>query len=563
VDGAEVRSEPSTYTVKLTRRPVAHITITIEGGTVTFDGTPSEPDADGSAITSSIWSFRPTNPAPVTVRDVPETSGEYAAPRIVADVPTVDGEYYVMLRVADDVGREDHSGSYFVVSDGEARVPDFATEGPAWIDRAIVYGVIPNKFGDPGIPAVTEKLDYLKELGINALWFSPITVMPPGDYGYAVEDYFDVAPRFGGAEAFKTLVAEAHARDIKVLMDFVPNHSSDTHPYFVDAKAKGEDSPYYDFYDRDDNGNPTHYFTWENLPNLNYDNPEVETWMTEAFLFWVRQFDVDGFRVDVAWGVKERKPDYWPRWRAALKRVKPDLLLLAEASARDPYYFDNGFDVAYDWTAQVGKWAWEIAWESRNLMVYNLNEALTNRDLTPRSRTMHFLNNNDTGSRFITDHGEELTRVAAALLLTVPGIPCVYTGDEWGAWYSPYYDEMPMRWDLEKYPGLVDYYRKLIALRTNTPSLRTMFLTPLEARPSQPIYTFIRHAEDNSAPVLVALNFGDEDTTAALDLPEEFGALVASGTLRDVLNDEDVPISTEDGQRIAMPAWKARILTVV
>lgn len=560
VDGTVQRSDPSTYTVRLTHRPTATIAITVENGTVVLDGGRSAPDVDSAALNEYVWSFRSTNPAPLEIRDVAEQNGAFAAERLQAAAPTVDGEYYATLRVVDEAGREDQSSSYFVVSGGAARVPDYAKEGPAWIDSSVVYGVIPNKFGDPGIPAVTERLDYLRDLGINALWFSPITVSPAGDYGYAVEDYFDVTPRFGTADDFRTLVNEAHARGIRILMDFVPNHSSDTHPYFVEAKINGKRSPYYTFYDRDASGNPTHYFDWTNLPNLNYDNPEVERWMTEAFAYWVRQFDIDGFRVDVAWGVTERKPDYWPRWREALKRIKPDLMLLAEASAREPYYFDNGFDVAYDWTAQVGNWAWKPAWESRTLTVYNLNDALTNRNLTPRSRTMHFLNNNDTGTRFITDHGEEMTRVAAALLLTVPGIPCVYTGDEVGAWYSPYYDEMPMKWDEAKYPGLVDYYRKLIGLRSATPSLRSYAWTILEARPSQPIYSYIRHAQDNSAPILVALNFSEKDTAAKLELPEEFAALVTAGTLRDILNDEDVTINTEDGPQIAMPPWKARIL---
>ena len=103
--------------------------------------------------------------------------------------------------------------------------------------------------------------------------------------------------------------------------------------------------------------------------------------MIEAFGYWVREFDVDGFRVDVAWGIRERNPDFWSEWRRALKRIKPDLLLLAEATAREPYYFDNGFDAAYDWTYRPGGWAWEIIWSAYKyrLLSYNLTEALTNR----------------------------------------------------------------------------------------------------------------------------------------------------------------------------------------
>ena len=134
--------------------------------------------------------------------------------------------------------------------------------------------------------------------------------------------------------------------------------------------------------------------------------------MLEAFSYWVREFDVAGFRVDVAWGVRERKPEFWPRWRREMKRIKPDVLLLAESSTRDPYYFDNGYDAAYDWTSAVGEWAWELAWDSKSLITYNLHSALTNNDqgFHPDALIFRFLNNNDTGDRFITQHGEEILR---------------------------------------------------------------------------------------------------------------------------------------------------------
>jgi glycosidase len=346
-------------------------------------------------------------------------------------------------------------------------------------------------------------------------------------------------------------------------MDFVPNHTSDEHPYFQDAKARGKESPYYTFYDRDASGNPTHYFDWTNLPNLNYDNPEVERFMLEAFAYWVREIDVDGFRTDACWGVKERKPDYWPRWRRELKRIKPDLLLLAEASARDPYYFDNGFDVAYDWTAALGKWAWELVWDSKTLLIYNLNSALTNNNqgFHPDALIFRFLNNNDTGTRFITTHGLEMTRVAAALLLTLPGVPCVYTGDEIGAWYRPYYDEMPMTWDEDKYPGLRNYYKKLIALRKDSPSLHSRQWQPLETQPAKQVYAYVRYVDSNEQPTLVLLNFSDQELEAQISLPEAFASLARAATLNDLLSDEMIEVQGGTALKIAMPAWGARILS--
>src|SRR5205823_4110463 len=148
---------------------------------------------------------------------------------------------------------------------------------------AVVYGVIPRLFGSKGLQHVTERLDYLKDLGINTLWFSPLNKSPEGDYGYAVVDYFTIDPRHGTSDDFRQLVKEAHSREMRVLMDFVPNHSSADHPYFLDTLKFGKDSPYWNFYDRNDTGNATHYFDWTNLPNLNYENLEVRRWMLEAF----------------------------------------------------------------------------------------------------------------------------------------------------------------------------------------------------------------------------------------------------------------------------------------
>jgi len=573
LNAQQLRSEVSILTVPLKRRPTAEIRIRIEPDAIVFDGSGSRPDeSSGAAIQTFAWSPRPGNRKPLELQGEPAEGGAALGERISARLPTDDGEYYVQLRVVDADGREDTAASYFVVENGKPRVPDFDREAPAWVDSAVVYGVVVRKFGDPGFPGIVQRLDYLRELGVDALWLSPINVSPGGDYGYAVVDYFKLNPDFGSEDDFRSLIGEAHARGIRVLMDFVPNHSSAEHPYYIDAVENGEASPYYSFYDRDETGAVTHYFDWEHLPNLNYNNPEVERWMLEAFSYWVREFDVDGFRVDVAWGVTERKPDFWPRWRRELKRIKPDLLLLAEASAREAYYFENGYDAAYDWTAQVGKWAWEIAWDSDTLLVYNLNGALTNNNagFAPNARVFRFLNNNDTGTRFITEHGEELTRVATAMLLTVPGIPCVYTGDEIGAWFRPYYDELPLVWDENKYPGLLAYHKKLIALRKQRPELHAPGWEPLLAQANNPLYGYLRFVERGEVPgeqtsadraALVLLNFGDQARDAELELPERWASSFARDGLWDALNDELVAVTTAGTTlTVPMPAWGARIM---
>ncbi|HEU4746393.1 MAG TPA: alpha-amylase family glycosyl hydrolase, partial [Anaerolineales bacterium] len=503
---------------RLEQRPRSVITSSLVQGLIILNGEESLPGSvDSQPIREYIWSVRSHNPGAARVQASPEQEqeefrGEVRGARIEVELPQEDGEYYFSLRVIDEAGREDMSSTYFVVENGQPRIPDYDHENPAWVEQAIVYGVIPRLFGTPGAQAIQERLDQLADLGVNAMWLAPIN--ETNDYGYSVIDYFELRDTFGSKEDFKAMIQAAHERGIRVLMDFVPNHTSNEHPYFKDTVEKGQDSPYWDFYDRDENGNYTYYFDWTHLPNLNYDNPEVRRMMIQAFSYWVREFDVDGFRVDACWGVQQRRPDFWPAWRQELKRIKPDLLLLAEASARDPYNFENGFDAAYDWTENLGNWAWARFWGDQGekvetaQLIKQLKAALTNEPEGYHSDALifRFLNNNDTRTRFIATHGEDLTRVATALLLTLPGIPCIYTADEVGQWFLPYSDGAPLSWR-ERYRGLRDYHKKLIALRKDIPSLHSRLWQILEVEPAGQVLAYVRFLQGNQEPVVVLLNF--------------------------------------------------------
>jgi cyclomaltodextrinase / maltogenic alpha-amylase / neopullulanase len=570
-DKEEEISPSITINGRLEQRLTALITASLVYGLLILDGKDSRPDeVENQPIREYIWSVHSDNLAAVKVqadpnREQQEFRREIRGARIEVELPQVDGEYYFALRVTDEAGREDVSTTYVVVEDGQPRIPDYDHENPAWVEEAIVYGVIPRLFGSPGAKAIQEKLDDLADLGINAMWLAPIN--QTNDYGYSVIDYFALRDNFGSKEEFRAMVQAAHERSIRVLMDFVPNHTSNEHPYFKDTLEKGQDSPYWDFYDRDEKGNYTYYFDWTHLPNLNYDNPEVRRMMLEAFSYWVREFDVDGFRVDACWGVQQRRPDFWPEWRRALKRIKPDLLLLAEASARDPYNFENGFDAAYDWTEELGRWAWGGFWGEQApkvetpQMIESLKRALTNgsEGYHLDALIFRFLNNNDTGTRFITTHGGNMTRVATALLLTLPGIPCIYTADEAGQWFRPYFDAAPVSFR-ERYRGLRDYHKTLIALRKEISSLHSRLWQLLEVEPASQVVGYMRFVEGHEQPVLVLLNFSEQPAAVKLTIPEEFSSLAQAGSLSDLLNNEVLPFSATNSIQLA--PMSARILAV-
>jgi glycosidase len=458
-------------------------------------------------------------------------------------------------------------------------VPDAIHERAAWIADAVVYGVVPRNFDPPGFNGVAARLDDLADLGVTALWFAPITRTLPDHFGYEVIDYFDVHPEYGTKDDFRALVEEAHARGIRVLMDFVPNHTSIEHPYARDAAANGHASPYWDYYDRDPGGNLTHYFTWTHLPNLNYDNPEVARIMMEAFAYWVREFDVDGFRVDVVWGIKERNPEWLTAFLAEMNRLKPDSLLIAEASARDEFYFEQGFDAAYDWTDELGHWAWGDALGGIAPVGKAMVDVLTDggQGYHEDALVMRFLNNNDTGPRFVSTYGVDFYRTALAMLLTLPGLPCLYTGDEVGAEYQPYDQIGPIDWTDRH--DLRATTKKLIALRRSTPALHSREWLPLTAEPATPLFAYLRTGRvvgsrrsevgdqffrlptSDLRPVVVLLNFSGDDIEATVELPQVTAATFGDSALTDLWSGEPAPAAVDGRVTVPIPGWGFRFLT--
>jgi cyclomaltodextrinase len=556
-------SEPQRWRVRLRDMPKAWIRIVPGEGGVALDPGASEPAPGRSApIVAHQWRSVRGNPQPLMTADG-GTLGDtaIASDAVLLRTPDIEGEYQVTLRITDALGRSDESSAAFLVENGQARAAELAEERPAWLDGAIVYGVVPFFFGPRGFDDVTARLDAIKELGATVLWLSPITGTEEGDFGYAVTDHFGLRDAFGTEQDLRELIVAADARGLRVIMDFVPNHTSEQHPYHLSAEQYGRASPYYDFYQRNEAGEVTTYFDWENLKNLNYDNPEVQRYMIEAFAYWVREYGIDGFRVDAAWGVRERAPEFWPRLRDELKRIDPDLLLLAEASVRDSYYDIVGFDAAYDWTDRLGEWAWRDAFEEGAPTAARLRAALiASRAVEadapmPRSDALvfRFLNNNDTGERFVTRYGVERTRLAATMLLTLPGLPLLYTGDEVGAEFEPY-DEGPVLSWTDAH-DLDEHYPRLMDLRRDHPELRSESLGFLETSHADHVLAYLRPGDQAGDDIFVLLNY--QPTAVRATLPAS--ALRGTTSLVDLMSGDTIPITSEAPAVDLLP-WGARVL---
>lgn len=425
--------------------------------------------------------------------------------------------------------------------------------------REIVYGVVPRNFDPPGFAGVMARLDSLADLGVTALWLTPITPTVPGAFGYEVVDYTGIRPDYGTKAEFGALVGAAQARGMRVLPDIVPNHTSEQHPFFLDAVQNGTASPYWDYYDRDETGAPSHYFSWHHLPNLNVDNPTVQHFIHDAFAYWMREFGVDGFRIDAIWGIRQRNPAFLALLVRALREIDPEVLLIAEASARDPYYAESDFDAAYDWTDELGQWAWRDVFTGERPPAEVLTEAITNegQGYRPDAQVLRFLNNNDTGPRLITTHGVGCYRAALAMLLTLPGIPCLFTGDEVGAEFEPYTTPGPIDWTDRE--GLRDDIRRLITLRRQTPSLHSRSWEPLAVSPADALFAYLRGDRETGQAVVV-INFSPDEQLATIGLPAEFIATSEARNLLDHWSGEMYSIPADGSLALGLPGHGFRIM---
>ncbi|MFS0814156.1 glycoside hydrolase family 13 protein [Peribacillus phoenicis] len=334
---------------------------------------------------------------------------------------------------------------------------------PEWVKDTIWYQIFPERFanGNPdndpeGVkpwgsenPAVDnffggdfegiiEHLDYLENLGINGIYFTPI-FHAYSNHKYDTIDYRSIDPQFGTKETLKTLITECHKRNIRVMLDAVFNHSGYYFPPFQDLLEKGEKSKYKDWFHPHSfplkGGERPNYETFgffESMPKLNTANPEVKEYLLEVSAYWIKEFDIDAWRLDVA---NEVDQPFWREFRTTVKNIKPDLYVLGEIWHDSmPWLRGDQFDAVmnYPFTNQVFRL---IA--SQTINAREFTEEMTaiyhSYPTNVFDVTFNLLGSHDT-PRIFTDCGEDLARAKLihAILLTFNGSPCIYYGDEIG-----------------------------------------------------------------------------------------------------------------------------------
>jgi len=327
---------------------------------------------------------------------------------------------------------------------------------PGWAQQGVLYQIFPRVFSKEGtFQGIKTKLTYIKSLGIDIIWLMPI--FPIGKKGrkgtigspYAVKDFRKINPDYGTVRDFHELVDEIHLLGMKVILDFIPNHGSNDNVLMKEHP---------DWFMQDKMGNFTREVAdWTDVADFNYENPELRNYMTETMLYWIEKFDIDGYRCDVAGMVPY---DFWEETIYQLRKVKPDIYLLAEWE--DPEILFTGFNSDYGWTEyHLLK---DIRKGKRRTADF-LNLVAKKDSLYPKnSLTMRFLENHDE-PRSLTEFGVKAIKAHAMILFTLPGIPLLYAGQEFGEFDRPsLFEKSILNWQ-EVDSSLFNLYKSLIRLR--------------------------------------------------------------------------------------------------
>jgi cyclomaltodextrinase len=370
-----------------------------------------------------------------------------------------------------------------------------------WVRDGVIYEIYPRAFSSEGnFNGVTAQLDRLKDLGVTILWLMPIHPIgqekKKGSIGspYAVRDYYGINPDYGTKADLQRLIVESHRRGMKVIIDIVANHTS-----WDSVLMKWPD-----YYKKDAAGNITYPHDWTDVAALNYDNPKLRRYMIDMLKYWIREFDLDGFRCDVA---GEVPTDFWDSARAELDRVKPDMVMLAEAHKPDLEV--RAFEMDYSWPLhssltdiiQGRSRAFDLRapWEEEQ------------KEWPRGALHLRFSDNHDE-RRAIARFGEPAALAASAFVLTLDGVPLLYNGMEVGdtteSGAPALFEKLPIFWPfVERRPEFPRFYKQMLALRQASTALRRGSLEWVRNSDESRVVSYIRTSGNEQ--VLVAINLSN------------------------------------------------------
>lgn len=455
-------------------------------------------------------------------------------------------------------------------------------EAPEWVSDAIFYQIFPERFanGDPandpagvepwgGVPTgdnffggdlegILQRLSYLEQLGVTAIYLTPI-FKARTNHKYDTVDYLTIDPAFGDEKLLKKVVAEAHRRGIRVILDAVFNHCGDHFGAFEDVRALGSASPYTDWFFVESfpvTAKPPNYQTCGGthyLPKLNVAHPDVCEYLMQVATYWIESCDIDGWRLDVPW---KAPMGFWRTFRERVKEVKSDAYIVAEVwrDAR-PWLAGDTCDGVMNYSLRNHVLDY-CAYDHMDAEDFNYElRALLQMFGAAAPYQLNLLGSHDT-PRLLTLCNENVERaiLAVTFLLTFTGAPMIYYGDEVGMIGGDDPDcRRTMIWDPERWNGrLHEQVRELIKLRRRSPALRRGAFETLTV--FNAVYAYRRYLGDEE--IIVVLNPREE--RAHVTVPLTKGSL--NRKWRDFISGQQYFVDGSELKINRLPAQSALVL---
>lgn len=457
-------------------------------------------------------------------------------------------------------------------------------EPPLWSQGAVVYQIFPERFanGDPtndppnvepwdklptvssqkggDLQGIIEKFDHLVDLGVDVLYLTPI-FKAPSNHKYDTVDYYTIDPHFGNEETVRKLIALCHQHGMKIIFDAVFNHSGFGFFAFQDVLAKGQNSAYAHWFNIESfpvQTDPSNYETFSNqiatMPKLMTHHSDVKEYFLDVGRYWVREFGIDGWRLDVA---NEIDHQFWREFRNAIKAENPDALIVGELwhEASDWLRGDQ-FDSVMNYSLQYACLDFFANGTIRARSFANrLAKVKVNHTQAVNLAMFNLLDSHDT-ERFLTTCGQDARKFSLAVTfqLTYEGAPMIYYGDEVGMTGLTDPDcRRGMIWDAkEQNSDLLSHYKKLINLRKEYPVLRTGDTRTVWADSATNIYGFIRF--DQGEQVLVLIN--NSPTSQNINLEKVKWPRAVPNQVQDLLTNEKLALG-----EITLKPYSARIFS--
>ena len=415
-----------------------------------------------------------------------------------------------------------------------------------WSRNANIYEVNIRQYTPEGTFKAFEKhLPRLKKMGVDILWIMPIHPVSQlnrkgtlGSY-YAVQDYKAVNPEFGEMKDFKRLVEHAHSLGMKVIIDWVANHSGWDNVWTKDHA---------DFYEKDKDGKLVSPFDWTDVISFDYNNPEMRAAMTDALKFWLTETNIDGYRCDVAGMVPT---DFWEDARRQMETIKPVFMLAEDEDNADLLRY--AFDMNYSW--KLHKLMNSIAKGESNAKQIWDNILWSGTTFPEDAYRMNFTTNHDENSwnGTIDERLGDAKNAMAVLAWTIPGMPLIYSGQEAGLNKRlEFFEKDTIDWGDYKYE---DFYTKLNALKKNNPALNAGadggMMIQISEGENENIFAFKREKNENTIVVVLNLSNSAQDFTIKSEQ--------VSGKFTNVFSGEEINITKN--LELKLEPWQYLVLS--